>query len=299
MMEGIENEVVLVTGGTGSFGNKFVETVLRRCQPKKLIVFSRDELKQLDMRQRFPESRYPCMRYFIGDVRDKERLRRAFEGVDIVVHAAALKQVPTAEYNPLEVIKTNVLGAANIIDVAIDCGVRKVIALSTDKAVNPINLYGATKLCSDKLFVGAGVYAGARDTHYSIVRYGNVLGSRGSVIPLFLERRARTPWRSSSARSGSCTAARSSSRSSRACAWWIWRARSRPNAATKSWVSGRARSCTRCSSPRTRRDGRSNFTTFSSCSPVQSWAPGRTDACIAAVRSQTIFATVPKTTSAG
>jgi UDP-N-acetylglucosamine 4,6-dehydratase/5-epimerase len=190
MIEGIDNEVILLTGGTGSFGNKFVEAVLRRFQPKKLIVFSRDELKQLDMRQRFPESSYPCMRYFIGDVRDKERLRRAFEGVDIVVHAAALKQVPTAEYNPLEVIKTNVLGAANIIDVAIDCGVRKVIALSTDKAVNPINLYGATKLCSDKLFIGAGVYAGARDTHYSIVRYGNVLGSRGSVIPFFLERRA-------------------------------------------------------------------------------------------------------------
>jgi UDP-N-acetylglucosamine 4,6-dehydratase/5-epimerase len=191
MSQGFDNQVILVTGGTGSFGQKFIETVLSLHRPRKLIVFSRDEVKQLDMMRRFPESRYPAIRCFIGDVRDRERLHRAFEGVDVVVHAAALKQVPTAEYNPLEVIKTNVIGAANIIDAAIDCGVRRVIALSSDKAVNPINLYGATKLCADKLFIGAGVYAGARETRFAVVRYGNVIGSRGSVIPLFLEQRGR------------------------------------------------------------------------------------------------------------
>lgn len=186
----LQDKVVLVTGGTGSFGKQFVETVAGAYPPRKLIVFSRDELKQFDMQQRFNEQRYPCMRYFIGDVRDRDRLYRAMDGVDIVIHAAALKQVPTAEYNPIEVIKTNVLGAANIIDAAIDRNVQKVIALSTDKAANPINLYGATKLCSDKLFVAANGYSGHHGTRFSVVRYGNVLGSRGSVIPFFQQLRA-------------------------------------------------------------------------------------------------------------
>ncbi len=186
----LNDKVVLVTGGTGSFGKKFVETVLRLYEPQKLIVFSRDELKQFEMSQRFPVSKYPSIRYFIGDVRDRDRLNRAFDGVDIVVHAAALKQVPAAEYNPIEAVKTNVLGAANIIDAAIDQNVKKVIALSTDKAANPINLYGATKLCSDKLFVSANNYSGYHRTRFSVVRYGNVVGSRGSVIPFFLGKRA-------------------------------------------------------------------------------------------------------------
>lgn len=183
----IDDQVVLVTGGTGSFGRSFVRTVLAQCRPRKLIVFSRDELKQDEMRQQLRE--HPCLRFFIGDVRDRERLYRAFDGVDIVVHAAALKQIPTAEYNPLEAVKTNVLGAANVIDAAIDRNVKKVIALSSDKAASPINLYGATKLCADKLFVAAGVYAGPHETRFSVVRYGNVVGSRGSVIPLFLKMR--------------------------------------------------------------------------------------------------------------
>jgi len=186
----LNDKVVLVTGGTGSFGKKFTELVLQRYTPRKLIVFSRDELKQFEMQQRFPESRFACMRYFIGDVRDKERLHRAFDGVDIIVHAAALKQVPTAEYNPIEAIRTNVLGAANVIDAAIDHNVQKVIALSTDKAANPINLYGATKLCSDKLFIAGNNYSGYHATKFSVVRYGNVVGSRGSVIPFFLKSRA-------------------------------------------------------------------------------------------------------------
>src|SRR5713226_8294988 len=173
----LNDKVVLVTGGTGSFGKKFTELVLQRYTPRKLIVFSRDELKQFEMQQRFPESRFPCMRYFIGDVRDKERLHRAFDGVDIIIHAAALKQVPASEYNPIEAIRTNVLGAANVIDVAIDHNVRKVIALSTDKAANPINLYGATKLCSDKLFIAGNNYSGYHATKFSVVRYGNVVGS--------------------------------------------------------------------------------------------------------------------------
>lgn len=176
---------VLVTGGTGSFGRKFIDTVLEKNPPRRLIVFSRDELKQHEMRQKLPENGRSPIRYFIGDVRDRERLYRAFAGVDIVVHAAALKQVPTAEYNPLEVIKTNILGASNIIDASIDRGVKRVIALSSDKAVNPVNLYGATKLCADKLFVSARAYTGISDTRFSVVRYGNVIGSRGSVIPLF------------------------------------------------------------------------------------------------------------------
>jgi UDP-N-acetylglucosamine 4,6-dehydratase/5-epimerase len=177
---------VLVTGGTGSFGKRFVKTALARLDLKKLVVFSRDELKQYEMQQMFSS---PKLRYFIGDVRDRDRLHRALDGIDVVVHAAALKQVPAAEYNPFEAIKTNVLGAENIINECIDQGVKRVIALSTDKAANPINLYGATKLCSDKLFVAGNVYAGRAQTRFSVVRYGNVVGSRGSVIPFFLGRR--------------------------------------------------------------------------------------------------------------
>jgi len=176
---------VLITGGTGSFGNRFVKTLMEKYKPRRLIVFSRDELKQMEMRIKINDNGSTVMRYFIGDVRDKERLYRAFKGVDIVVHAAALKQVPTAEYNPLEVIKTNVMGMANVIDAAIDCKVKKVIALSTDKAANPVNLYGATKLCADKLCAAAGVYGREKSTIFSVVRYGNVMGSRGSVIPFF------------------------------------------------------------------------------------------------------------------
>ena len=182
-----QNLTVLVTGGTGSFGKKFTEIMLRDFHPKKLIVFSRDELKQYEMRQQFDD---PGLRYFIGDVRDRERLYRAMVGVDIVVHAAALKQVPACEYNPFEAVKTNVLGAQNIIEVAIDKGVRKVLALSTDKAVNPINLYGATKLVAEKLFVQGNAYSGTGGPRFSCARYGNVVGSRGSVVPLFKKQRA-------------------------------------------------------------------------------------------------------------
>ena len=185
-MGSLKDKIVLVTGGTGSFGKKFTEVVLRQHEPKKLIIFSRDEWKQSEMARRFDDSR---LRFFIGDVRDKDRLERAFDGVEVVIHAAALKQIPTAEYNPLEVIKTNILGAANVIDAAIDRGVEKVVALSTDKAANPINLYGASKLCADKLFIAANVYSGSHRTKFSVVRYGNVVGSRGSVIPLFLKMR--------------------------------------------------------------------------------------------------------------
>jgi len=173
---------ILITGGTGSFGKKFIEILLARYTPKKVIVFSRDELKQFEMQQVFNDK---CMRYFIGDVRDEARLRQAMYQVDYVVHAAALKQVPAAEYNPMECIKTNVNGAQNVINAAIACGVKKVIALSTDKAANPINLYGATKLCSDKLFTAANNLVGDRETRFSVVRYGNVVGSRGSVVPFF------------------------------------------------------------------------------------------------------------------
>ena len=180
---------VLVTGGTGSFGRTFVEVVLRELRPKKLIIFSRDELKQHEMRQQFPDTGDSPVRYFLGDVRDRERLYRAFYGVDVVVHAAALKQVPACEYNPFEAILTNVMGAKNVIDAAIDCGVKRVMALSTDKACQPVNLYGATKLCAEKLFVDGNAYAGDRGTRFACARYGNVVASRGSVIPVFLEQR--------------------------------------------------------------------------------------------------------------
>lgn len=185
----LNDKVILVTGGTGSFGKKFIQTVLARYKPKKLIVFSRDELKQFEMQQLFTAEQLECMRFFLGDVRDKERLMMAFQGVDYIIHAAALKQVPAAEYNPQECIKTNVLGAMNIIEASLHCKVKKVLALSTDKACNPVNLYGATKLCSDKLFVAANVYRSFDDTIFSVVRYGNVMGSRGSVVPFFVERK--------------------------------------------------------------------------------------------------------------
>ena len=186
----LNGKIILITGGTGSFGKKATEIILRHFKPKKLIIFSRDELKQFEMAQRFTDSKYRCIRYFIGDVRDKERLNRAFQGVDYVVHAAALKQVPAAEYNPFEAVKTNILGAQNVINVAIDRGVKRVIALSTDKAANPINLYGATKLCSDKLFISGNAYVGREETRFAVVRYGNVMGSRGSVVPFFLKKKS-------------------------------------------------------------------------------------------------------------
>lgn len=182
------DKTILITGGTGSFGKKCIDIILKTYRPRRLIVFSRDELKQFEMQQVFPTSTYGCLRYFIGDVRDKERLYRAFRGVDYIIHAAALKQVPAAEYNPTECVRTNIGGAENIVNVAADCGVKKVVALSTDKAVAPVNLYGATKLCSDKLFIAANTYM-ACETVYSVVRYGNVMGSRGSVIPFFIKKR--------------------------------------------------------------------------------------------------------------
>lgn len=186
----LSGKSVLVTGGTGSFGKKFVELVLERYpRVRRVIIFSRDELKQFEMAQLYPANKYPQVRFFVGDVRDRDRLYRAMEDVDVVVHAAALKQVPACEYNPFEAIKTNVLGAQNVIDAAMDRGIRKVVALSTDKAAAPINLYGATKLCSDKLFISANNYKGKRNILFSVVRYGNVMGSRGSVIPFFLDKR--------------------------------------------------------------------------------------------------------------
>ena len=181
------DKVILVTGGTGSFGKKFIEIMLKEFKPAKLIVYSRDEQKQHEMRQM--GFQHENLRYFIGDIRDQERLRRAFQGVDYVVHAAALKQVPACEYNPMEAVKTNILGSSNVIDAALDSNVKRVIALSTDKAVNPINLYGATKLAAEKLFVQSNAYAGGRETRFSCVRYGNVVGSRGSVVPVFLRQR--------------------------------------------------------------------------------------------------------------
>lgn len=180
-------KVVLITGGTGSFGKKLTRILLDEYNPEKVIVFSRDELKQHEMRTSGYNA--PNLRYFIGDVRDLERMKRAFEGVDVVIHAAALKQVPACEYNPMEAIKTNILGSSNVIDAALDTGVERVVALSTDKAVNPVNLYGATKLAAEKLFVQSNAYAGGRETRFSCVRYGNVVGSRGSIVPLFLRQR--------------------------------------------------------------------------------------------------------------
>lgn len=180
----LNGKTILVTGGTGSFGNEFTKYVLEHYEPKKIIIYSRDEYKQFLMSNKFHKYKNK-LRFFIGDVRDKDRLYRAFEGVDYVVHAAALKQVPACEYNPMEAVKTNINGAMNIVDAALDCGVKRVVALSTDKAVNPINLYGGTKLVSDKLFIAANAYAGTKDVCFSIVRYGNVAGSRGSVIPFF------------------------------------------------------------------------------------------------------------------
>ncbi|KAA9345814.1 UDP-N-acetylglucosamine 4,6-dehydratase (inverting) [Adhaeribacter soli] len=186
----LNHKSILVTGGTGSFGKKFVETILQLYPDiKRLVIYSRDELKQFEMAQIFPHQKYKAIRYFIGDVRDAERMRRACEGIDIIVHAAALKQVPAAEYNPMECIKTNIFGAENVINAALDCGVSEVVALSTDKAAAPINLYGATKLCSDKLFVAANNMKGSRTLKFSVVRYGNVIGSRGSVVPFFLNKR--------------------------------------------------------------------------------------------------------------
>ena len=180
---------LLITGGTGSFGKAFIAEVLNRFPGiKRLVVYSRDELKQWELQQLFPESQYPQLRLFLGDVRDRDRLRRALEGIDTVVHAAALKQVPAAEYNPIEFINTNVLGAENVVQACLDTDVKRVVALSTDKAAAPINLYGATKLCSDKLFIAANNIMGKRDLRFSVVRYGNVMGSRGSVIPFFLEK---------------------------------------------------------------------------------------------------------------
>jgi len=185
-----EKSSILVTGGTGSFGKKFVELILKNFPNiKRLVVYSRDELKQFEMSQQFSDKKYSGIRYFIGDIRDVRRLTRACEGIDIVVHAAALKQVPAAEYNPIEFIRTNVLGSENVIEAALDSGVKRVVALSTDKAAAPINLYGATKLCADKLFVAANNIKGLRDLRLSVVRYGNVMGSRGSVIPFFLDKR--------------------------------------------------------------------------------------------------------------
>ncbi|MCG3189257.1 MAG: UDP-N-acetylglucosamine 4,6-dehydratase (inverting) [Burkholderiaceae bacterium] len=187
----LNDKALLITGGTGSFGKAFVGTVLERYPGiRRLVVYSRDELKQYEMSQVYSDRVHPGLRYFIGDIRDEARLRRALEGVDYVVHAAALKQVPAAEYNPFECIKTNIIGAQNLIEACLDCHIQRVVALSTDKAAAPINLYGATKLCSDKLFVAANNIKGKRDVRFSVVRYGNVMGSRGSVIPFFLEKRS-------------------------------------------------------------------------------------------------------------
>ena len=186
----LNKKSILITGGTGSFGREFVSSVLEKYPDiKRMVIYSRDELKQFEMAQQFPKKDFPNLRFFIGDVRDGARLKRACEGIDIIVHAAAMKQVPTAEYNPMECINTNILGAENVINAALDCNVSNVVALSTDKAAAPINLYGATKLCSDKLFIAANNMKGSRNLKFSVVRYGNVMGSRGSVIPFFLKMR--------------------------------------------------------------------------------------------------------------
>lgn len=187
----LEGRSILVTGGTGSFGHRFVRTVLERHRPQRLIVFSRDELKQFEMARLFTTEQHPCLRYFIGDVRDVERLKMAMRGVDYVIHAAAMKQVPIAEYNPFECVRTNVFGAENVVQAAIDAGVKRVVALSSDKAVNPVNLYGASKLAADKIFVAANHLAARAGTRFSVVRYGNVVGSRGSVVPFFRDLAAK------------------------------------------------------------------------------------------------------------
>lgn len=188
----LNNKVVLITGGTGSFGKKFIQNILEKYpQVKKIIIYSRDELKQSELKRQYPFDQYPQLRFFIGDVRDESRMMRAFEGVDVVIHAAAIKQVDTAEYNPTECIRTNIEGAENVIHSALDCGVQNVVALSTDKACAPINLYGATKLVSDKLFTAANNIRGSKDIKFSVVRYGNVMGSRGSVVPFFLEEKKK------------------------------------------------------------------------------------------------------------
>jgi UDP-N-acetylglucosamine 4,6-dehydratase len=185
----LNNKSILITGGTGSFGKQFTKTILERYpKVKRLVIYSRDELKQFEMSQVFTKEKYPGIRYFIGDIRDGERFKRACEGIDVIIHAAALKQVPTAEYNPMEAVKTNVMGAENVINAALDTNVKVVVALSTDKAAAPINLYGATKLVSDKLFIAANNIKGKRDLRFSAVRYGNVMGSRGSVIPFFMDK---------------------------------------------------------------------------------------------------------------
>lgn len=187
----LDDKVVLITGGTGSFGKKFIETILDRYPDvKKIVIFSRDELKQSDLRMKYPSADFPQLRFFIGDVRDKDRIKRACEGVDVIIHAAAIKQVDTAEYNPTECIRTNIDGAENVIHAALECGVKDVVALSTDKACAPINLYGATKLVSDKLFTAANNIKGSKDVRFSVVRYGNVMGSRGSVIPFFMKKKS-------------------------------------------------------------------------------------------------------------
>lgn len=187
----MDGKTILVTGGTGSFGRRFTQIVLKRFRPRKLIVFSRDELKQHEMRNELPDTGDSPLRYFIGDVRDRERLYRAFSGVDIVVHAAAMKQVVACEYNPFEAVQTNILGAKNVIDAAVDQKVERVMAISTDKAVNPVNLYGATKLCAEKMFIQANSYSGDQNTRFAVCRYGNVIGSRGSVIPTLIDQRRR------------------------------------------------------------------------------------------------------------
>lgn len=187
----LNNKTVLITGGTGSFGKQFVKTILARYpEVKKIVIFSRDELKQFELKQQYPHNQYPQLRFFIGDVRDRNRMIQACEGVDVIIHAAAIKQVDTAEYNPTECIRTNIDGAENVIQAALQCGVKDVVALSTDKACAPINLYGATKLASDKLFTAANNIKGSKDIRFSVVRYGNVMGSRGSVIPFFLNKRS-------------------------------------------------------------------------------------------------------------
>lgn len=186
----LNNKTVLITGGTGSFGKQFIKTILERYpQVKKIVIFSRDELKQFELKQQYPYYQYPQLRFFIGDVRDRNRMVQACEGVDVIIHAAAIKQVDTAEYNPTECIRTNIDGAENVINAALQCNVKNVVALSTDKACAPINLYGATKLASDKLFIAANNIKGSRDLKFSVVRYGNVMGSRGSVIPFFMKKR--------------------------------------------------------------------------------------------------------------